>query len=633
MTTESSPGQGAPQQDEGWAFRPRTPADRQPHREPATDRGGYREPATDRGPYRDPAADRQPHHEPATDGRFYREPATDAQSYREPADDRPLYRDPAGRRAYRDPSADRQPQHGPASGRQPRQEQRRAEPGSSFDGRPPAGPYRAPAGTRWESTVPLRVSEPGADVHEPVREPGRRTPPPPHTRHGDAPGDSRYASGQDPVADRAAVRRPEPAAAQPPQPAATDGERPGKSRGLGRIALVLVVLLAAGGAGAVLFKQEDAAAVASRNLTQAWEIPAVAADDALVGSWVTDKVLVRASSRGGLRAYDLADGKQVWGAPSSAASLKGATVPCAMSPTLGAKGIGTVAFGTDGSTCTRLAGVKASTGKILWSIPLTNAKHRTAATAATYLQGEVATVVGQNVLGGVDLRTGGRVWGYKARGHYCNAYNWGTNGVVMVADFCLDKKTRSTLTAYDGKTGKAIWRKAEKAHSDVTHILSGSPLVAAVHTARQDAVRVFDATGNGRKLAVGNDELTAGNDTGADHSARLYGKVLVAPATSAGAMKIDGFDTGTGAKLWSHGSAALAVPASGSDGKVYAVTTSGSPQLVTIDPRTGRSAPVAGLPKGAGKWNFTAGTVYVTPDGGVLELNALGSNGGVRLYQ
>ncbi|MDT4912498.1 MAG: hypothetical protein QOC66_1626, partial [Pseudonocardiales bacterium] len=31
--------------------------------------------------------------------------------------------------------------------------------------------------------------------------------------------------------------------------------------------------------------------------------------------------------------------------------------------------------------------------------------------------------------------------------------------------------------------------------------------------------------------------------------------------------------------------------------------------------------------------NFTAGTVYVTPDGGVLELNALGTGGGVQLYR
>ncbi|MGW7609703.1 outer membrane protein assembly factor BamB family protein [Streptomyces sp. NPDC054766] len=545
MTTESSPGQGAPQEEYGWAFQPRKSAARP----------------------------------------------------------------------------------------QPYREQQQPEPVMPWDGRSSAEPSDGSPGTRWDATMPLRFPEPGADAHEAMREPGRRIPP--RTRRGSESADqeSGYPAATA-VLDRMALRHPEPVAAQPQPPADAGGKRAGKTRWAGRIALALAVLVAAGGgAAAVMIKQEDdAATVASEKLTQVWQIPAPAADDALIGSWLTDKLLVRAGSRGGLRAYDLTDGKQVWSAASFAGAAERGTVPCAMSPTLSARGIGTVAFGKDGSTCTWLAGVKASTGKILWSIPLTNTKHPTATTAATYLQGNVATIVSENFLGGVDVRTGSRVWGYKARGHYCNAYDRGTEGVVLVDDFCLDQKTRFTLTAYDGRTGKVIWRKPESAHSDVTHVLSGSPLVAAVHTARQDAVRVFDTTGTGRKLAVGDDELTTGNESGADHSVRLYGNVLVAPASAAGSPVIDGFDTATGAKLWTHRSAALAVPASGADDKVYAVTTSGSPQLITIDPRTGHTTPVAGLPVGTGKWNFTSGTVYVTSDGGVLELNALGSNGGVRLY-
>ncbi|MET7986975.1 MULTISPECIES: PQQ-binding-like beta-propeller repeat protein [unclassified Streptomyces] len=545
MTTESSPGQGVPQEEPGWAFRPRTAA----------------------------------------------------------------------------------------GNPQPYGEQQQTRPAAPWDGRPSAEQYGESSGTRWEYTVPLRVPEPGAGTHDAMRGPGRGMPP--HTLRGGEPADpgSGYPSPATAVLDQTVLRRPESAAAQPQPPARGGAERTGKTGRVGRIVLTLAVLAGVGGAAVVMLKQQDASAVASRNLTQEWQLPAPSAGDTLIGSWLTDKLLVRAGSRGGLRAYDVTDGKQVWSAASVAGASKRGTVPCAMSPTLNARGIGTVAFGKGGSTCTWLAGVKASTGKILWSMPLTNAKHPAAAIASTYLKGNVATVVSQNFLGGVDVRTGTRVWGYKARGHYCNAYNWGTDGAVLVDDFCLDQKTRFTLTAYDGRTGKVIWRKPESAHSDVTHFLSGSPLIAAVHTARQDAVRVFGTTGTGRKLAVGDDELTSGNSTGADHSARLYGKVLVTPASTAGSTVIDGFDTTTGAKLWTHHSAALAVPASGADDKVYAVTTSGSPQLISIDPRTGRSTPVAGLPTGTGKWNFTSGTVYVTSDGGVLELNAIGSNGGVRLYR
>ncbi|MFG3205244.1 PQQ-binding-like beta-propeller repeat protein [Streptomyces sp. NPDC048192] len=480
--------------------------------------------------------------------------------------------------------------------------------------------------------MPLRFPQPRAGAHEDMREPRRPTPSP--TQPSDEPTDQApgHPSTASTVPAPAAPRRPGPATAQPRPLAAPNGKRARRTRLTGRVSLALAVLLAAGGAAAVWLKQGDAAAVASKNLTQAWQIPAPAADDALVGSWLTDKLLIRAGTRGGLRAYDLTDGKETWHAATSATAAERGAVPCAMSPTLSAQGIGTVAFGKDGSTCTWLAGVKASTGKVLWSMPLTGKKHRAAAIAATYVQGNVATVVSENYLGGVDVRTGSRVWAYKARGHYCNAYDWGADGVVLVDDFCLDQKNRFTLTAYDGRTGKVIWRKSESAHSDVTHVLSGSPLVAAVHTAHQDAVRVFGATGTGRKLAVGDDELTSGNNTDADHSARLYGNVLVTPASASGSTVIDGFDTVTGAKLWTHRSAVLAVTTSGTDGKVYAVTTSGTPQLVTIDRRTGDTTPVAGLPTGTGKWSFTSGTVYVTP-GGVLELNALGSNGGVRLYR
>ncbi|MFF4895979.1 PQQ-binding-like beta-propeller repeat protein [Streptomyces sp. NPDC001068] len=484
----------------------------------------------------------------------------------------------------------------------------RPETDPSRDGGPSAEPYGTPLGTRWDTTMPLRFPQPREGAHEAVPEPGPR-----------------------------AVSRPLPAtaSARPNHPADADAgrEQARRPRPVGRIALTLAVLVAVGGGAAALVEQEDATAVAAKQLTPAWQAPAAGADDTLIGSWLTDGLLVRAGSRGGLRAYDLTDGRQVWSATPSAADAERGTVPCAMSPTTGPRGIGTVAFGKDGSTCTWLAGVQASSGKILWSIPLTSARHPTATTVTTYLQGDVATVVGENFLGGVNIRTGSRAWGYKARGHYCNAYGWGTGGTVLVDDFCLDRKTRFTLTAYDGRTGKRIWRRAQSAHSEVTHILSGAPLVAAVHTARQDAVRVLGTTGTGRKLAVGDDELTDGNGTGADHSARLIGDVLVTPASVAGGTAIDGFDITTGARLWTHRSAALAVPASREGDKVYAVTTSGSAQLVTIDPRSGAATPVAGLPAGTGKWDFVSGTVYVTPDGGVLELSALGSNGGVRLYR
>lgn len=51
-----------------------------------------------------------------------------------------------------------------------------------------------------------------------------------------------------------------------------------------------------------------------------------------------------------------------------------------------------------------------------------------------------------------------------------------------------------------------------------------------------------------------------------------------------------------------------------------------------LDPRTGRATVAATLPA-ADHQHFAAGTVYVTPDGGVLELDALGTSGGVHFFR
>jgi outer membrane protein assembly factor BamB len=406
--------------------------------------------------------------------------------------------------------------------------------------------------------------------------------------------------------------------------------RGGRKRRPGRVLLALAVVGAVGGGAVVAMHRGDAAPSASRHLKQVWQVASPAADDELVGSWVTDKLLVRASTRGGVTAYSLADGSTAWTAALPAKAAGAGTQPCAMSPTLTAAGLGTVAFGKDGHTCTSLAGIDAATGTVLWTVPLVDAGHKTAMGAQTFLQGDVATVVGENFLGGLDVRTGHRVWGLKSRGYYCNAYTWGGPGVVLVDDYCADSGTHFTLTAYDGATGRTLWSQTQDAHTDIAHVFSGSPLIASEHKAGEDSVRVVAPSGASRKLAVGNTELLPGNDSAADHSARLVGGVLVTPATTAAGSEVDAFDTATGAKLWSYPATALATSAADGD-RVYALAGSPSaPQVVALDPRTGHATAVAALPAATGKRVFTAGTVYVTAAGGVLELDAQGTGVGVR---
>lgn len=407
--------------------------------------------------------------------------------------------------------------------------------------------------------------------------------------------------------------------------AAREAARRDGTRRARRPLLALAVVAALAGAGVFALHRDESAPTSSHHLSTAWQLPEPATDDSLVGSWITGKVLIRASTESGVAAHRLTDGGTEWTAAPPASAARAGTRPCAMSPTLTADGLGTVAFGDDGFTCTTLAGIDTTTGTVLWTVPLTDAKHPVAVAADTFVQGRVATIVGENFLGGVDVRTGHRVWGFKPRGYYCNAYAWGATGVVLVDDYCSDHKPAFTLTAYDGATGRKLWTRDQDTHTDIAHVFAAAPLITGEHTAGEDSVRVLAADGRGRKLAVGATELLPGNGTDADHSARIVDGVLITPATTAKGTEVDAFDVATGKKLWSYPATALAAPTR-SGGPVYALAGSpDSPQLVRLDPRTGKAAPVSALPRT--KRPFTTGTVYVTPEGGVLRLPAQSASG------
>lgn len=407
--------------------------------------------------------------------------------------------------------------------------------------------------------------------------------------------------------------------------AARVAARKADTRRTRRVLLALAVVAAVVAAGAVALHRKDAEPTASRHLAAAWRLPAPATDDALVGSWLTGKALVRASTESGVTAHRLSDGGAEWTASPPAAAAGGGTRPCAMSPTLTDDGLGTVAFGKDGTTCTTLAGIDTTSGTVLWTVPLTDAKHPVAVAAETFVQGRVATIVSENFLGGVDIRTGRRVWGFAPRGYYCNAFTWGHTGVVLVDDYCADQKDPFTLTAYDGATGKKLWSLGQDAHTDVAHVFSASPLIAGEHTAGEDSVRVIAADGSSRKLAVGATEILPGNGTDADHSARVVDGILLTPAQSAAGTEVDAFEVATGRKLWSYPATALATPLHPGD-PVYALAGSpASPQLVRLAPRTGAATPVSALPRAPHP--FTTGTLYVTADGGVLQLPAQSAAG------
>ncbi|WP_370085008.1 PQQ-binding-like beta-propeller repeat protein [Streptacidiphilus sp. MAP12-16] len=417
---------------------------------------------------------------------------------------------------------------------------------------------------------------------------------------------------------------------------------PKKKLGGGAIAGIIIgVVVLAAIAGVTVMLTGGSSSPGGKTLAKVWSVTANGSEDRLVGSWLTGTTLVRASSAGGVVAYNVSDGSKAW----TITPPSGGSVPCAISPTVTTGGIGTMAFGTDPNSCTVFAGVDSSTGRILWTIPLTGAGHTVAMSAQTYIQGSVATVVSGGEAGGFDTTTGKRVWLYQPRGQYCNETNKGTTGAILVDDYCADASPAYTLSAVDGATGKVLWRKTETDHVNVDTVLGANPLVAAVSSSGNETVNVYDGSGNPKPLNVSGVRLDT-SSVWSTNAISLSGQTMVVQSaddlsSSSGstAGKVVAYDLSTGDPLWTyngesqHGAVLVNAAA---DGKLYALSTgsfSGSPHFVSLDPTTGKSTVLGALPSGTNGWTFSGGALYTTPDGALISLSEYTGGDSVDVYK
>jgi outer membrane protein assembly factor BamB len=306
-----------------------------------------------------------------------------------------------------------------------------------------------------------------------------------------------------------------------------------------------------------------------------------------------------------------------------------------MSPTVSASGIGTIGFGPNVDSCTTLVGVDTNTGKTLWSTSLTTSDHTEASETSTFVDGQVGVIVNGNVLGGVDLTNGHVVWGYKARGQYCNAYPYGGAGTVIVDDYCADVQPEYMLTALDGATGKQIWQKQESDHIQISSILDGSPIIATTESGGSDSAFVYDTRGNSTPLALTNPVQSPTRLNSADSGAVSLGpSTLLVPTNSSSSKQgISAVNPTTGTTLWSYdgqshgGAVLLRTPQSASSAapaKVYAISFSPgyssdeAPTIVSLDPTSGKATAIAKLPSNLTPVEYSPGTVYLLPNGQIL---------------
>ena len=374
------------------------------------------------------------------------------------------------------------------------------------------------------------------------------------------------------------------------------------------------------------------------NYVRAWSVGSATTttDDQLVGGWLTSSLVVRADS-GGVAAYHVSDGSPAWKLTPPA----GAPEPCAISPTLSAAGIGTMAFGANTMSCSVLVGVDSSTGKILWDINLTGSQQTMPVPAQTFVQGTVATVAAGNIFGGVNVTNGKPVWNYTDRGQYCDDTAYATTGTMLISDDCVGSSPEFTLTAVDGATGKVEWRKTQAGITDFNGVETASPLVAVQEGDSGDHAFVYSSSGSTTPLQEPTGADTEASPFADADAVRVVGQDLIVQAsetiaTTGTGGTIDAYNLTTGVLAWSYNGeskngARLLSPSP--DGVVYALSTGsfdGIPHFVRLDPATGKSTIIAQL-KGVGGWSFINDIVFKAPNGGIIALESLGN--GIEDYR
>jgi hypothetical protein len=255
---------------------------------------------------------------------------------------------------------------------------------------------------------------------------------------------------------------------------------PGLSgRWIATIAVGIVVLVCVAVASATSTSSGRRSTANDGGLKKVWSIPSSSNGDMPIGRWLTGKLLVRASSRGGVRAYNTADGSEVYRISPNASG----PVLCAMSTTLSPNGIGTVAFGDDSRPCTRLAGVDARSGRILWSIPLVSSRQGAVLDSVqTYIQGDIATVIDTSNL----------------KENVSNGFPGDQDAHVTGPALIVPTRNSDDVhgvTAFDPTTGAQLWTYTGDSHTGAT---------------------LVDASGDGRLYAV-----SAGSPAGVPCLVRL----------------------------------------------------------------------------------------------------------------
>lgn len=190
------------------------------------------------------------------------------------------------------------------------------------------------------------------------------------------------------------------------------------------------------------------------------------------GVWFGRDVVARGDGSG-LRAYDLATGKQRW--RLRAPARRG----CAMSATI-KDGIGYV-LAPKGWRCTELYAIQVRTGKVLARTHLSFGLDSGHPDRRLWLAGGgIIGVAGNDVVSLAPAHPAKPRWRATAAPKGCSVDEIRAKGKLLLVMTHCPADSSTTLTAYDTDTGTPRWRTSVHAGYEFASLLSASPPVATV---------------------------------------------------------------------------------------------------------------------------------------------------------
>ncbi|MFG3225499.1 PQQ-binding-like beta-propeller repeat protein [Kitasatospora sp. NPDC048194] len=310
----------------------------------------------------------------------------------------------------------------------------------------------------------------------------------------------------------------------------------------------------------------------------------------LLGAWGAGQTAVRADGTG-IRAYNLADGKEAWNIPVPSGSKE----LCTASYSHNSKNIVAVSFNTGDYDCSTIGAVDISQGKLLWTVKATADRLSSPTLSVT------DKVVAVGPVGGLNIDNGQPVWQFKGRGKDCSVYGATAGSQIAITDRCYDVSPKSVLQIVNAETGQPTSQPITLTGSieRVDKVISSNPLVVLMTSGPNgDYILPFDKDNKpGNQMSTkeaGSDSLRLSGQSDAVTQNVVIGSTMYVQI-SGSKSGINAYDLNTGKRLWSTSAQSSSddmrlVSGATKDGKVRAIVGQGydkPAKLVTLSPSDG----------------------------------------------